>query len=373
MGFFCTDGREPLGTFDKDLRDVGIGLDVVEHRRLAEQALDRREGRADARLAAVAFDRGHERRLFAADERAGAEAQLDVKIKAAAKDVFAQKAVLARLFDGDFQTVDGDGVFGADVNIALAGANGIAGDGHSLDNGVGVAFQHRTVHKGARITLVGVAADIFDRSGGRRGKLPLFAGGEARAAAAAQAGAFDDVDGLFGGHFGQHAAQGLIPFDGDVFLDVLGVDDAAVAQCDAHLFFIKFGVVQAADGVVLGVYRLLVQKAGDNAALDQMLGDDFGDVLFGDVAVKAALGVDDHDGAERAQAKAAGLDNFDFLFNAVFGKLALHSLDQLGAARRRAAGAAADEHMRSVQFSHTGPPYCALPMVYSSTTTPLTR
>ena len=53
--------------------DVGVGLHVVQDGGLAEQALHRRERRTGTRLAALALDGVHQRRFLAADERAGAQ------------------------------------------------------------------------------------------------------------------------------------------------------------------------------------------------------------------------------------------------------------------------------------------------------------
>ena len=88
------DAGEPVGAVVDDGRDVGEGLDVVDHRRLAPQAALGGIRRADARLAALAFDRVDQRRLLAADERPGAQADLQVEIEARAEDVLAQQAPL---------------------------------------------------------------------------------------------------------------------------------------------------------------------------------------------------------------------------------------------------------------------------------------
>ena len=69
----------------------------------------------------------------------------------------------------------------------------------------------------------------------------------------------------------------LVAVEGDVFLDVLGVDDAAVFQRDALLLAVEVGVVETRDGVFVND-RLLVKQAGDEAALEQVLRDDLFDV-----------------------------------------------------------------------------------------------
>ena len=171
-----------------DLGDIGVSLDVVEHRRLAEQALDRRERRTRPGLAPVALDACHQRRLLAADEGAGAQADLDIKIKAGVKDIFAQQTQRPGLLDGNLQPLHGDGVLSADVDIALLCPDGIPRDGHGLDDTVGVALQNGPVHKRAGVSLVGIAADVFDLAGARLGKAPFTPCREAAAAAASQAG-----------------------------------------------------------------------------------------------------------------------------------------------------------------------------------------
>ena len=130
----------------------------------------------------------------------------------------------------------------------------------------GVALQHGTVHKGAGVALIGVAADIFHIALTLPGKEPLLAGGEAAAAAPAQSAVLDGLNDLIGGHLGQHAAQRLVAVHGDVFIDIFGVDDAAVAQRHTLLLFIEFGVVEVLDGLIIH-HRLLIKQTGHDTAL----------------------------------------------------------------------------------------------------------
>ncbi len=130
---FSALGGVPAAAAEDDRRDVGIGLDVVEHRGLAPETLLGREGRTGTRLAAIAFDRRQQRRLFAAHERPGAHADLDVEIEAGAEDVLAQQPALSRLGQGDLQSLDGQRIFGPDVDIAHLRPDRMAGDGHAFD------------------------------------------------------------------------------------------------------------------------------------------------------------------------------------------------------------------------------------------------
>ena len=66
-------------------------------------------------------------------------------------------------------------------------------------------------------------------------RAPLQARRETRAAAAAQAALGDLVDHLARRHLGQHLDQRLVAVGGDVVLDALGIDHAAVLQHDLLL------------------------------------------------------------------------------------------------------------------------------------------
>ena len=85
-------------------------------------------------LAPLALDGGHEGGLLAADEGAGAQADVDVEVEAGLKDVLAQQAVLPGLVDGHLEAVDGDGILGPDVDVALVAAGGERGDHHALND-----------------------------------------------------------------------------------------------------------------------------------------------------------------------------------------------------------------------------------------------
>ena len=74
-------------------------LRVVDHRRPAIQPNHGRERRPDARNPALAFERLHQRRLFAYLISARAGVRHNFKIDAAAENVLAQEALRVRLFN----------------------------------------------------------------------------------------------------------------------------------------------------------------------------------------------------------------------------------------------------------------------------------
>ena len=81
------------------MRHAGERLDVVDHGRRAVEALDRRERRPQPRLAAIPLERLEERRLLAADVRAGAPVHHHVQRIVAPRDLRAQVTALVRLRD----------------------------------------------------------------------------------------------------------------------------------------------------------------------------------------------------------------------------------------------------------------------------------
>ena len=80
----------------QDERDVHQRLDVVDQRRALVEALDGRERRLQARVAALALERVEQRGLLAADVGAGAAVHDEVERVVGAEDVLAEVAGRAR-------------------------------------------------------------------------------------------------------------------------------------------------------------------------------------------------------------------------------------------------------------------------------------
>src|SRR4029077_14782933 len=106
-GISGADARVSSTAAADNFRNIDERLDVIYNGRLAEQASLGGERRLVARLAAVALNRIEQRGLFAANVRARASAQLDVKAKALAQDVIAQQSISTSLVDGVPQPLGG--------------------------------------------------------------------------------------------------------------------------------------------------------------------------------------------------------------------------------------------------------------------------
>jgi len=96
-----------------DERQVGQRFDVVDDRRLAKSSFDRRVTEDEDAAAALAFDAVNEGCLFAADERASAHLDDDVRVRCRLSRMFvAEQAIRFGLNDGFFQARTAMGVFG---------------------------------------------------------------------------------------------------------------------------------------------------------------------------------------------------------------------------------------------------------------------
>ena len=181
-----------------------------------------------------------------------------------------EQAQALGLLDGGFQVLDGQRVFGADVDEALLRAHGIAGDGHAFEHAVRVAFEHGAIHEGAGIALVGVADDVLLLLAGLGHGGPLEAGGIARAAAAPQTAADHLFDDFGRSAFGNALHQGQVAVLGDVVFDPFGIDAARIFEHDL-LLALEEGSI---GGAVIEAVAAGIEVA-----------DDLGGLFGGDVGI----------------------------------------------------------------------------------------
>ena len=343
LGALGAHGGEALCAVQDYLRDICEGLDVVFGSGLSEKTLLRRERRSRTGLAAVALYGGHECGLLAADECACTESYVEVKIEAAVEYVFAEQPELAGGVNGYLKSLDRYGILRADVDVALGGAGGVAAYGHGLDDAVRVALKHGAIHERAGVALVGVADDIFLIRLILSREAPLESGRESAAASAAKAGVLDYLDDLVRGVFGQALCESLIAVHGYVFVDIFGVDDAAVAQRDSLLLLIELSLVETLDGVA--GHGVVIEQVLDYSALDEVLVNYLGDVLNLYLAVERTLGIDNDYRAQGTQTEAACPNDLDFVCETFLGDLLFKLGNYFCAVRRSTAGTAADKNV----------------------------
>ena len=180
-------GGEGLGAIPKDPRHGSKRLHVVDAGGLAPESRLRGIGRAETRHAAAPFDCRHQGRFLAADERPGALDDLQLELETGAHEVVAKQAALLAYLDRVAYALGRQGIFRPDIEKTLMRPDGVHADHHALQHPVREGLEDHPVHERARIAFVAVADDVLDVPGGRAGQFPFDAGGETRAAAAAQA------------------------------------------------------------------------------------------------------------------------------------------------------------------------------------------
>src|SRR5664279_3737050 len=182
----CAQIGEPFAAAQDDVRHAGQRFGIIDHGWAAPQTDNCREGRTNARYAALAFERLHQGRLFADFVCARAGMGEDLEVNAGAEDVLADESARVSVGHGflhDFKQV---AVLAAYVDVSGLGADGERRNHYAFDDSVRIMFEDQSVLAGAGLALVTVAQHIL-----RLGRLlgyerPLQSGGEARAATATQ-------------------------------------------------------------------------------------------------------------------------------------------------------------------------------------------
>ncbi len=148
--------------------------------------------------------------------------------------VGSQEAGLARQLDRGIQHAEGVRVLDAQVDVALRRADRDARDRHALDQRERVAFHQHAVGVGARVALVGIAGDVLLAGRLAQHGLPLDAGREGRAAAAAQARFQHFVDRRVGPEL-ERAREAQVAAGGAVGREVERIDAADACEGQALL------------------------------------------------------------------------------------------------------------------------------------------
>ena len=264
------------------------------------------------------------------------------EVETGPENVLAEQTILIGLIDGLTDALDGKGVFGAAVDDAFVRTDGAGADGHPFDDALRIAFQLRTVHEGARVAFVGIAHDVLLGAGRLFAELPFQTGGEAGAAASADARELDLIDDLIGGHLGERLGEGGPSVHGDVFVDAFGIDDAAV--CPGHLVLVAEEVDFTEDRHLAFNRRTLVKVFLRDAALEQMLFRDACNGALFEPVIENAAGIDDDDRTLVADAVATGQNDIDLVLEFMLSDFLKEQVVYFQGAGCNAPGSAADEN-----------------------------
>ncbi len=256
-----------------------------------------------------------QRRFLAADEGARPVADLDVEVEAGAQDVLSQQAVFPGLGDGDLEPVDGKRILRPDIDQAMVRVDAVPADHHRFDDGIRIAFHDGPVHEGSRVALVGITHDILVGRVELAGDLPLHAGRETGAAAAAKSGGLDIRQHVQAVPF-QTVRQGLVAVTGNVLQDVFRVDETAVPQRDPDLFPVELHVLGIGD--VPAGRRILVQEPFHLVAADDVGSDDLFHVIRADRGVESTVRDDLDDGTFFAETETARHQDVHLVGDTVF-------------------------------------------------------
>ena len=277
---------------------------------------------------------------------------MKVKIKARTENILTQKPVFTRLIDSYLQAVNGYRVLCTNINITFGSAYCVACNSHSLNYRVRVALKYRAVHKRAGVALVRITYNIFLRSLIRRAQSPLSARGEAAAASAAKARIGNALNNVLRSHFGQNLTESGVAVHSYVFVNIFGVDNAAVTKNNAILRFIESGVAKGniALDFISYVAGIVINQALNNTAFKQVLLNYFLNVLWGYSAVKSTVRINDNNRSQSAETETACLYELYLVRKSAAFNILSKRLLNIVASRRGTAGTAADQHMCTNHF-----------------------
>jgi len=213
---------------------------------------------------------------------------------------------------------------------------------------MGIRFQDRTVHKGPGIAFITVADHVFGEAFVLSGFFPFISRRETRSSPTAQARFFHLGDDLLRGHLGDGLVQGHVPIFGDVFVNVLRIDQSAVAQYTQNLQAEKRNIFQKGDDFFLDGF--FIKKLGNRAAFEDMLFHDQGHVFRFQLAVEDAFGINHHDRPFGAETIAARDHDLYFFIESPVLKFLFQALPHLEGSARDTGGTGAHKEVGPKNF-----------------------
>ena len=169
------------------MRHGGESLRIINDRGAAPQADHGRERWTDARNAALAFKRLHQRRFFANFVCTRSAVPINVQIVSAAENILAKKSLGVGVFDRLLHDDRQIAILAAYVDISGMRTDRDGGNHDAFDDRVRIVFENQAVLAGSGLALVAVAEHIFRFGRLLRHKRPLHPRAEPGATSSAQA------------------------------------------------------------------------------------------------------------------------------------------------------------------------------------------
>ena len=169
---------------------------------------------------------------------------------------------------------------------------------------------------------------------------------DAKAAAAAKSGIQENLDNVVRRLLGKNLCKSLISAGTDVLVDILGIDDTAVAESHTILLLVEIRLVHRDDAVRGN--RLLIEILGYDVTVYKVLGNNLRNMLNRHVSVESGFRINDNDRAESAEAVAAGAYDANVVLETVLLDFVVKCNDDVFTVGGSTAGTAAHKDMMLV-------------------------
>src|SRR4030042_1762406 len=104
---------------------------------------------------------------------------------------------------------------------------------------MGITLEYCSIHKGAGVSLIPIANDIFRISGRLTAELPFLSCWKTSASSSPYIGRYYFFNHLFRRHFRKNLYYSPVTALSDIVLDLGWINSAAIGQDPSHLFLIK--------------------------------------------------------------------------------------------------------------------------------------
>jgi hypothetical protein len=134
------------------------------------------------------------------DKSTRALKERNVETEVTPQNILTRKLKFCCLTKGILNFLNGQRIFGANIDITMSGTNRIACNDHSLYYRMGITFQNGSIHKSAGIALITIADQIFRLSFCMTADIPFLPSRKTRTAQTPQFRPLDLFYNLLGFH-----------------------------------------------------------------------------------------------------------------------------------------------------------------------------